>query len=48
MQATKIATLRILGMIFAMSLVAASGTVMAADAATKMRLKMGGSENLVP
>jgi pilus assembly protein CpaC len=47
MQAKKIATLRILGMIFAMSLVIASGSTMAADAETKMRLKMGGTQNLI-
>lgn len=47
MQATKIATLRILGMTLAISLVIASGSVSAADADTKMRLRMGGTQNLV-
>ena len=47
MHAIKIATLRILGMTLAIGLLTASGSALAADAGTKMRLKMGGTQNLV-
>ena len=47
MQAKKIATLRILGMTLAISLVIANGSALAADAASRVRLSMGGTQDLV-
>ena len=47
MQAIKIATSRILGMTLAIGLVISTGNALAADVTTRVRLSMGGTQDLV-